>query len=116
MTSNETTDTPAEKLWCIHIPGPDDLYAAPDQQTAQKMADLHNAAMNKYLDAEPNRRSELEMLGESTLALVIEWPHDDDGSHADELLKFDPAEWGFGQPSPKVMHLPSEDTEGGSHD
>jgi len=41
MSHNATTTaTPAEKLWCIHIPGPDDLFAAPDQQTAQKMADL----------------------------------------------------------------------------
>ena len=50
MSHNATTTTaPAEKLWCIHIPGPDDLCAAPDQQTAQKMADKHNAAMREYI-------------------------------------------------------------------
>lgn len=100
------------KLWGIHIPGPDDLYAAPDQQTAQKMADLHNAAMNKYLDAEPNRRSEFGVLGDSAMAVVIEYPDDEDGSHADALLKFDPEEWGFG----RALHIPSDDSEGGLHD
>lgn len=34
MSKDETTATPSEKLWCIHIPGPDDLHAAPDEQTA----------------------------------------------------------------------------------
>ena len=38
MSHNTTTAAPAEKLWCIHIPGPDDLFAAPDQQTAQNKA------------------------------------------------------------------------------
>lgn len=112
MSHNATTTTaPAEKLWCIHIPGPDDLCAAPDQQTAQKMADKHNAAMREYIE-----KNKLSWGMEMITAEVIEWPHDADESHAEALLEFDPAEWGFGQPSPKVMHLPSEDTEGGSHD
>ena len=72
------------------------------------MADLHNAAMNKYLDAEPNRRSEFGVLGDSAMAVVIEWPDDEDGSHADALLKFDPEEWGLG----RVLNLPTENTGG----
>lgn len=96
MSNDQITNaTPAEKLWCIHIPGPDDLYAAPDQQTAQKMADKHNAAMNNFLDAKPNRRSDFGVLADTSMAVVIEWPVDYDGSHAEALLEFDPEEWGF---------------------
>lgn len=90
-----TTTAPAEKLWCIHIPGPDDLCAAPDQQTAQKMADKHNAAMREYI--EKNKPSwGMEMI----TAEVIEWPHDADESHAESLLEFDAEEWGFGSDKP----------------
>lgn len=86
------------KLWCIHIPGPDELYAAPDHQTAVKMADKHNAVMNEYLDAKPGRRSQLGMPVGSVLAEVIEWPGDEDGSHAKSLLEFCPKEWGIEYP------------------
>ena len=54
--NNDQTENAAQ---AEKLQGPDDLYAAPDQQTAQKKADLHNAAMKKFLDAEPNRRSDL---------------------------------------------------------
>lgn len=112
MSHNATTTaTQAEKLWCIQLPGMGDLYAAPDQQTAQKMADKHNNAMREYVE-----KNKLSWGNEMITAEVIEWPHDADESHAEALLEFDPEEWGFGQPSPKVMHLPSDDTEGGSHD
>lgn len=111
MTTNTNTTAPAEKLWCIQLPNMGELYAAPDQQTAQKMADKHNAAMREYVE-----KNKLSWGQEMIAAEVIEWPHDADETHAEALLEFDPAEWGFGQPSPKVMHLPSEDTEGGSHD
>lgn len=32
-----------EILWCCHVRGPDDLYAAPDYATALKWADITNA-------------------------------------------------------------------------
>lgn len=82
--------TPAEKLWGIHIPGPDDLYAAPDRQTAKKMADKHNAAMREYVE-----KNNLTWGVEMITAEVIEWPHDADESHAESLIEFDPDEWGF---------------------
>jgi hypothetical protein len=92
MTNDQTKiATPEEKLWCIRIPGPDDLYAAPDLQTAKKMADKHNAAMREYV--EKNKR--LSWANEMITADVIEWPHDADESHAEALLEFDPEEWGF---------------------
>ena len=108
MSHNATTTaTPAEKLWCIQLPGMGDLYAAPDQQTAQKMADKHNNAMREYVE-----KNKLSWGKEMITAEVIEWPHDSDESHDEALLEFDPEEWGLG----RVLHLPSEDTEGGSHD
>jgi hypothetical protein len=85
------------KLWCIHIPGPDVLCAAPDHETAVKMAEKHNAAMNDYLDATPDRRSQLGVPVGSVLAEVIEWPGGDAESHAASLLEFDAKKWGIGE-------------------
>lgn len=78
------------KLWCIHIPGPDDIYAAPDYETAKKMAEKHNAAMEQYV-----AKSTMSWAKTMITASVIEWPGDDDGSHAQALLEFDPKEWGL---------------------
>ena len=33
----------SEILWCCHVRGPDDVYAAPDYETALKWADMTNA-------------------------------------------------------------------------
>jgi hypothetical protein len=30
-------------LWCCHVRGPDDIYAAPDYETAVKWADITNS-------------------------------------------------------------------------
>jgi hypothetical protein len=57
------------------------------------MAEKHNAAMNKWLDAEPNRRSDFGVLGESAMAIVTEWPGDEEESHAEALKKFNAQEW-----------------------
>lgn len=35
------------RLWCVHHIGPDDLYPAPDFETAQQWADYANAHINK---------------------------------------------------------------------
>lgn len=40
-TEAEMTDS--EILWCCHVRGPDDIYAAPDYETALKWADATNA-------------------------------------------------------------------------
>jgi hypothetical protein len=80
-------------LWCIHIPGPDDLIAAPSKAAAEHMAANHNAAMNSYYDNHdlgayaPSR--------ESVLAVVIEWPGGSEEEHAEALKKFDADEWGW---------------------
>jgi len=76
-----------EKLWCIHIPGPDDIYAAKDEADAKRMAGVHNDAVRKYLDQMFTKRprDDNDMPDESLMASVIEWPHDPQ-SHADDLL------------------------------
>ena len=80
------------KLWCIHIPGPDDIYAAPNYETAKKMAEKHNAAMQKYVE-----KNKLDWGKDMITAEVIEWPGDDAESHAESLLEFDQKEWGAGE-------------------
>lgn len=34
-------------LWCLHIPGPDDVFAAPDRATADRWAEQHNASLDR---------------------------------------------------------------------
>lgn len=71
-------------LWCMNIPGPDDIFAAPDRSTAEKWAAEHNA----WLDQQfwegriefdgywPNRSA--------MTAVVIEWPWSAE-AHANNL-------------------------------
>jgi len=71
-------------LWCIHIPGPDDLIAAPSKAAAEHMAANDNHDLGAYA---PSR--------ESVLAVVIEWPGGSEEEHAEALKKFDADEWGW---------------------
>ena len=73
-------------LWCNHIRGPDDIFAAPDKATADARAAEHNAWLDrKFWDGE------MEFGGnwperESCTMQVIEWPHDA-ASHAKDLTE-----------------------------
>lgn len=80
-------------LWCIHIPGTDEVHAAPSKEAADHMAAKHNAAMATYY-ASGNLNLECAPPLESVQASVIKWPHDQQ-SHADELREFDWAGWGI---------------------
>lgn len=86
---NQTT----EGLWCIHIPGPDDVYAAPSKEAAYHMAHKHNTAMATYY-ASGALNLEFAPPLESVQAAVVKWPHDK-SSHYDELSAFDWAAWGI---------------------
>lgn len=77
---------PPHDLWCIHIPGPDEVHAAPSKEAAEHMAANHNAAMAMYYAS--------GALNLEHAAMVIKWPHDQQ-SHADELREFDYASWGI---------------------
>lgn len=67
-----------DKLWCIHIPGLDELYAAPSKQDAEEFAERHKKAMEEYFE-ELKKTKTPEQLQiyppiESAVARVIEWP------------------------------------------
>lgn len=76
-------------LWSIHIPGPDEYYAAPSQEIAEYMAAMHNAAMQEYVS-----KSKPGLGSEMITAEVAEWPGTAE-DHAAHVAEFDYAEWGL---------------------
>lgn len=85
-----------EKLWCIHIPGPDDLHAAPSHAIAERMAERHNKDMQEFFDKNPEKLSQWAVTADQCKAQVIEWPHGAE-EHAEELADFDAEEWSSAQ-------------------
>lgn len=89
--------TDNDKLWCIHIPGPDDLFAMPSKSVAESYAARHNAAIAEYWqELEKTKTAEqLEFYPpiESIKARVIEWPWWPK-DHEEALKKFEAAEIG----------------------
>lgn len=81
-----------EGLWCICIPGPEDLHAAPSRAMAEHMAARHDAAMKEYFDRNPEKLAAWGVTLEEIKARVIEWPYDSD-DHAEDLLHFSAHEW-----------------------
>lgn len=77
---------PTPELWCVHIPGPDDLYAHPDRDAAEKHAAEFNHAMRAYWQRYP--RTENDPTEESHAAVVIPWPWTPE-SHAEALRETD---------------------------
>jgi hypothetical protein len=73
------------ELWCIHIPGPDDLYAAASREAAESMAADHNAAIERHRDR--SGWTENDPLFENCLAVVEPWPGTVD-EHAADLVKW----------------------------
>jgi hypothetical protein len=71
-------------LWCCHVRGPDDVYAAPDYETALKWADETNAINWRGLGGkiEPPASYD-DCLLKAVPAL---WPHSPE-SHAEDLPK-----------------------------
>ena len=49
---------PVPELWCVHIPGPDDIYAHPDRAAADKHAAEFNAAMQGYWQRHPRTEND----------------------------------------------------------
>ena len=76
-------------LWAVHIPGPDDLYAAPSEHAANQVAKYHNdtvvPALLKIRDSKPEAERAYFPPIEGCTANVVHWPWDDAG-HA-ECLK-----------------------------
>ena len=89
---HENMDSTTEKLWCIRIPGPDDLHAAPSHAMAEHMAACHDAAMKEFFDRNPEKLAAWGVTLEEIKAQVIEWPYDSD-DHAEDLMHFAAHEW-----------------------
>ena len=67
-------------LWCFHLPGPDDVYAAPSFVDAQVLVTVWNA----YVESD----SLIKLTpGPKVAAVVAQWPHSAE-SHA-----LDVAQW-----------------------
>ena len=69
-----TTETKQER-WCIHVPGPDDLYPMRSKEDAERAAQEHNDAVVPYL-TEKWRQNPHYPRPESITAVVVEWPHE----------------------------------------
>jgi len=83
------------KLWAIHIPGPDDFHPAPTKAIAHHMAAKHNVSMDEYLLKHPDLvDTEFGVPKASVVAVVAEWPSTAE-SHAKWLKEFDYAGWGL---------------------
>lgn len=67
------------KLWAMHVPGPDDVWACESKAAAEQRAREHNDAIRKVGLAE-----QFGMQPAAIEARVIEWPHTAE-SHAESL-------------------------------
>lgn len=74
-----------QELWCVHVPGPDDVYAAVSRDAAEEHADALNVAMARFNDRHP--RTENDPSEESMVAVVVRWPWDAE-SHAADVRKW----------------------------
>lgn len=82
MTADTKPSVADPRLWCLHAIGPDDVYPAPDFDTAQKWADWGNK----------------RFAGDGNILrfVVAVWPWSAD-SHADGLTK-SKADWALPTP------------------
>lgn len=68
-----------QKLWAMHVPGPDDVFAMPSEEAAHESVVAHNKAVEEMGLAE-----RFGMTSEQVSARVIEWPHSPE-SHAESM-------------------------------
>lgn len=71
----------SDELWCMHVPGPDDLWACASKSEAEALTAKHNAEIKTLGLAE-----RLDMPEASLQAKAIPWPYSSEG-HAAELRK-----------------------------
>ena len=65
-----------KELWCVHIIGPDDLYAAPSKAEAEERV----AAQNDWINNDPKLRDS------GIQAEVLLWPYTP-ASHAENITQ-----------------------------
>lgn len=87
---------PSTPLWCLHIPGPDDLHAAPSNEEAVKAAAAYNAYMRSYWEKRAAGLTAEQIdhypAIESYLAHVVPWPWEPAG-HAESVKDWKLADW-----------------------
>ena len=79
------------KLYIIHIPGPDDIYAAPSIEIAQLMKAHHDKCMNEWIASMHAKGETLRICAEDMLAVIEEC--DDAEEHAELLTEFSYDDW-----------------------
>lgn len=79
---------------CIYIPGPNELHAMPDKETAEKCAAIHNKAIERFIEKARSDSSMVWLKPEMIKAEVLEWPYSN-YEHAMDLKDFDQKEWGL---------------------
>lgn len=81
-------DANVAQKWAIHIPGPDDLYAAPSHAEAVFVAEHHNKttlpAIQKIMDSKPPEERRMYPPIECITAEVVPWQWDD-AEHEESL-------------------------------
>ena len=80
MTLNEKIEENADlTLWCVHVLGPDDIYAAPCHGAAVVHArELNKAVIGRVKDRENDVLC---------FSYAAPWPHSKEG-HAEDLKKW----------------------------
>lgn len=73
-----------KKLWAMHVPGPDDVYAMESEEAARAAADAHNKAVE-----EVGLAKRFDLSPECVTARVIKWPYCAE-SHAESLASGEP--------------------------
>lgn len=71
-----------DTLWCMHVPGPDEVYARASREDAEQAAEKHNAAVRGFLEAASLQVDDLPNL----MAVVIPWPWSAE-RHAENLRR-----------------------------
>jgi hypothetical protein len=85
-------------IYCLHIPGPDDVYAAPSKEAAEMAAKDWNEFIRAHrarVDAQDANAGVFDDISpplESSLASVIEWPHSAE-SHAEAVKLWNQDDW-----------------------
>lgn len=77
-------EQPAAELWCIRIPGPEDIFAMPSREAAEQEKASHDAAITTWYQNPTVDKKYLPSL-ENMMAVVEPWPYDAE-SHAEDLL------------------------------
>jgi hypothetical protein len=70
--ADDASQTAPMDLWCVHIPGPDDLYAHPSRDACEAHATAFNERMRRYWADNP--RTENDPTEAALTAVVIPWP------------------------------------------